>query len=573
MSPKLKPQPSPRRHRARHAPVAVHYDVRSGPGAGHAFGPDGQLAGVGVARDGEPSRYGSRNIAEFVESLGDAPRIYHDARLARLVELRAGLTQAESWDDIRAMAVLLGNSPADDLEGLARHMLDNDDQFESEYGAHRSLAAGCKLSAETILRLYYDADLPQQIHEVGLDFVYQLEQDVADVTVGMIKNGVGVNAEHLAQFAQKHRRIADKLRRQIRQVAGKTFNPNAAAQIVELLYDELELPVIETTNNGNPAQDQETLRRLQAYDATGVVKQLRRYQRHIILECEATKLLRSVAPQTWRIHANLDPLGACTGRFGCSEPNLQSVPEALLGAFVAAEGHLFVEADFNQIELRGLAHFTRDPELRKAFCGPGVNVDLHRRTAAEALGIAMGDVSDRQRNGIGKEINFGVIYGQTGRGLAEKLGSSRAEAQGFIRRYFDRHPRIEKWIHRTEFDAQDDGCVRTLYGRRRLFSDSENWDSDWRVSKNLRQAVNHVIQGTAADIFKLALVRLAGALPADCRMLMAVHDSILVEVPCDQVKQVMRVIREALEEPPPGFKVPLVVKIRQGHTWAECKAK
>ena len=202
----------------------------------------------------------------------------------------------------------------------------------------------------------------------------------------------------------------------------------------------------------------------------------------------------------------------------------------------------------------------------------GPDIDLHRRTAAIALGIPEAQITGDQRNHVGKAINFGLTFGQTEVGLAESLGIPIAEAQSFIERFFDRHRGVRNWIDATEVAAQMDGSVRTLFGRRRTLLDTESCD-DGDFEHALRQAVNHVVQGTAADLNKMTLARLHSSLPEDCRMLMTNHDSVLLEAPRDDYKQVARLVREVMEERPPGFTIPLKVDIRAGSSWAACKGK
>ena len=246
------------------------------------------------------------------------------------------------------------------------------------------------------------------------------------------------------------------------------------------------------------------------------------------------------------------------------------MPPELKAAFIADEGHVLIEADFSQIELRVLAHFSQEPAFLAAFSGDDSEVDLHRRTAALALGIDEADVTVEQRNTIGKGINFGIIYGLTPHGLAQTLSIDVDQADDFIAAFFDGYPAIGQWQQAVEQQVIRDGEVRTLYGRRRHLPDvrSRNKDAKQRA---LRQAVNTIIQGTAADINKLALARLHRALPEYCRLLLTVHDSVLVEVPEDQAGPAGRLVQRVMQSPPPEFTVPLVVDVSSGRCWADCK--
>lgn len=196
-------------------------------------------------------------------------------------------------------------------------------------------------------------------------------------------------------------------------------------------------------------------------------------------------------------------------------------------------------------------------------------MDLHRRTAAIALGIREDQITDNLRNRIGKPINLGIVTGQTEQGLADVLDIPVDEAAYLFERFFQTYPSVRKWIDAVERDAESKGCVRSLYGRRRSLANVDSSDADH--SRSMRPAVNHVIEGTASDIFKLAIRRLFRALPDSCSVLLPLHDSVLFEAPRSEVSRIVPLIKEALEQPPPDFSVPLAVKIRCGKTWAECR--
>ena len=226
-----------------------------------------------------------------------------------------------------------------------------------------------------------------------------------------------------------------------------------------------------------------------------------------------------------------------------------------------------MEADISQCELRVLAHFSQDPRLLAAYRDG--TIDLHRQTAAAALGIAEQEVTDDQR-GIGKQVNFAIVYGMTADSLAQKLAVSPFEAQAFLDGYFAAYPGVRAWISQVHAAAYADRQVRTLSGRRRQLSDIRSRDPA-TIATAQRHAVNTVIQGTAADLMKLALIGLHDALPADVRMLLSVHDSVLLELPVALVAETIQLVCNAMETVPKGFSVPLEIDIKNGSTWAECK--
>lgn len=333
------------------------------------------------------------------------------------------------------------------------------------------------------------------------------------------------------------------------------FLDNAAQAQLTTVYEQIELPVIvptlAMTLAGVPF-DREILARLA--------------EREGPTHEAAAALLRHVRPDG-RIYADLDPLGAATGRYRCQDPNLQGLPKILRAAVVAPPGHIVMEADVSQCELRVLAHFSQDARLLAAFHD---GVDLHRQTAAAALGVAAEQVTDEQRDRIGKQVNFAIIYGMTANSLAQKLAVAPWQAQAFMDGYFAAYPGVREWIAQVHAAAQADCQVRTLCGRRRQLPDVHSADPA-AVAAAQRQAVNTVIQGTAADLMKLALIRLHNELPDQVQMLLPVHDSVLLSVPAGLVEETRQIVVGAMEAVPEGFGVPLKVEVKTGSTWAECK--
>ena len=265
-------------------------------------------------------------------------------------------------------------------------------------------------------------------------------------------------------------------------------------------------------------------------------------------QANAAALLRRVQPDG-RIYADLDPLGAISGRYNCRDPKLQGLPPGVLAAVEASPGCVLMEADVSQCELRVLAHFSQDPRLLAAYRDG--DVDLHVQTAAAALGIASEQITDEQR-GVGKQVNFAIIYGMTADGLAQKLGISPCEAQSLLDGYFAAYPGVRSWIAQAHAAAHADRQVRTLFGRRRRLPDVRSRDSG-AVATAQRQALNTIIQGTAANLLKLALIRLHNALPHDVWMLLPVHDSVLLIVPNSMVEETRQVVVTAMAAVPgPG---------------------
>jgi DNA polymerase-1 len=283
-----------------------------------------------------------------------------------------------------------------------------------------------------------------------------------------------------------------------------------------------------------------------------------------------------VNPHTGRIHTSFNQTGAVTGRISSSNPNLQNIPiRTQLGrevrrAFVADEGWKLIAADYSQVELRVMAHIAQDPGLLGAF---ERGEDIHAATAAAVLGVSLAEISKDQRR-IAKSVNFGLSYGQSAYGLAQQTGMSQEEARQFIKTYFEKYPGVRDYIERTKRQAAEQGYVETLLGRRRYFPNLAGMRGPER-GRAEREAINMPIQGTAADIIKIAMIRLHQALrerKLRARMLLQVHDELVLEAPDDEVQAVVPLVREVMGG---DFElsVPLKVDVEVGQNWLEMEGR
>jgi DNA polymerase-1 len=416
-------------------------------------------------------------------------------------------------------------------------------------------------------RQAWDNDEPlKQLDAQGQRFVYEhVEKPIVAATIVMIRNGMRLDAPRLEQLSASAKRKVDRLQKRIDRAAGGHVNITSQNALSAALYDQLHLPVIQLRRDGSPSTSTETLRQLaKLHPFVGDILALR--ETHATYE-QARRLQQAVRADTGRIHGQLDPLGTETGRFTCTGPNLLGIPAELREAFIADPGHELIELDASQIELRVLAHFTRSPELLQAFQR---GADLHRLTAAHVFGCRPQRVSQQQRS-IGKGVNFAMIYGQSAAGLAGKLDVTRDEAQSYIDGFFRAYTGVAAWVEQIENEFFENGFVRTLYGRRRLLPDV-NSDDRQKVRQAMRQAVNTIIQGTAADIHKLTIARLISELPSDCRLLLAVHDSVLIEIPTCRRRELTELFRDAMQVAPPEFTVPIKVKVGHGRNWQACSS-
>jgi DNA polymerase-1 len=500
--------------------------------------------------DASHSRYVTQDVAGVLDHLGDRPRLYHDALFARAIEIRNSLPLVAAIEDTRIMAGLLEHALPPELSAPASPT--------SRLTSSEAAMAASTGRVHQVRSLYQQ--LVPRLAVDGLDWAYRhVELPVVQPTADMVLNGVRVNPdvlEHLQASSEAQMAIA---KHQLREIVGRDINPDAAAELSRLLYQELALPVVATTKTGQPSTA--TLH--------PVVAIILRYRQYKPVFDAAVQLLQHMDPHSHRIHSQLDPLGAATGRFSCSQPNLQALPSQVMEAIQSDPGHVLISADISQCELRVLAHFSQDSGLLDAYTSD-VDVDIHRRTSAAVLGIAQQAVTAEQRQHFGKTINFQIIYGTTAQGLSQTLDVPVDQAQALLAAYFRAYPGVLAWINNVQGIARNYGSVRTFAGRIRHLPGI--WSSDaGDVSHALRQAVNTVIQGTAADLIKLAIARLHTALPTQVRMLLPVHDSVLLDVPEHLVPIVREQVIAAMQTPAPGFTVPIKVDVAAGSTWAACK--
>jgi DNA polymerase-1 len=361
------------------------------------------------------------------------------------------------------------------------------------------------------------------------------------------------------------------LTRRICQIADCEFNINSPRQLGEILFDKLNLPrPRKLRKSGQYSTAVEVLEELaEKYELPRLVLEYRQFSKFKSTYVDV--IPRLMDPSTSRLHTSFNQAAAATGRLSSSNPNLQNIPvradlgRKIRGAFVAEPGWWFVAADYSQVELRIVAHLSGDPGLLEAFTA---GEDIHRRTAAEVLGLSMEAVTPQQRDSA-KAVNFGIVYGQTPYGLAQQLGIGTDEAADFISKYFARYQGVHQYIERCLSEARDSGVTRTLFGRLRQHPEI-NSRNGMRRSMAERTAINSPIQGTAADIIKLAMIRIAAELrnrKLRTRMVLQVHDELIFEVPEDElwIGDTLRNIMQSVVH----LSVPLTVDVKKGKTWEE----
>ncbi|GAB4341939.1 MAG: DNA polymerase I [Desulfobulbaceae bacterium] len=402
-----------------------------------------------------------------------------------------------------------------------------------------------------------------RMRELGLWGLYaDLECPLIPVLAEMERVGIKVDVDKLADLAEEFgAKIAD-LEKEIHRLAGREFNVNSSQQLGEVLFEDLKLPRGRKTKTGY-STDVKVLERLASmHELPKLVLEYRNLAK--LKSTYIDKLRKLVHRVTGRVHTSFNQCGTATGRLSSSNPNLQNIPirteegQRIRSAFVAEEGHRFLSADYSQIDLRVLAHYSGDTALRDAF---REGEDIHARTAAEIFFVAPQLITPEMRR-VAKTINFGIVYGMSSYGLASQLDISRKEAQVFIDRYFAHYGGVRKFMDSIIRQAARDGYVTTLLGRRRVLPDISHRNRTRREFAE-RTAINTPIQGTAADIIKLAMLRVDSELrrrKLEAKMILQIHDELILEVPDEELEQARELLREAMENVI-SLDVPLVVNL------------
>jgi len=414
--------------------------------------------------------------------------------------------------------------------------------------------------------------LEPKLKEAKLYELFQtVEMPLVSVLVEMERHGVGLDVDYLRGMSKKLDAELGRLVEQIYDLAGGRFNINSTQQLSEILFKKLKLPVVRRTKTGY-STDAGVLEELA--EKHPLPKALLEYRELSKLKSTYVDVLPElVHPETGRLHTSFNQAVTATGRLSSSDPNLQNIPirtemgREIRRAFVAAKSHVILDADYSQIELRILAHLAKDRTLIEAFRR---EEDIHRHTASVVFSVPPEQVTPELRRRA-KEINYGIPYGISPYGLARRLGVGPQEAQAMIRDYFLKYPKVNEFIIQTLTEARRRGYVTTLLGRRRYLPDLR---SDNRRIREFaeRTAINTPIQGTAADLIKVAMINISRRLKQQSlrtRMVLQVHDELVFEVPEEEIDRVTLLVKEEMEGALPGFGVPIKVDIGIGPNWLE----
>ncbi len=509
-------------------------------------------------------------------------KIGQNLKYDMLVSERAGLNVAEPIFDTM-LASYLANSAArsHSMDSLAFELLDYQTlsyhevvgrgrkQVGFEEVAIEKATTYAAEDADITLRLYEKLQpmLAEQDQEA---LFHEVEMPLLPVLTAMEKTGIRIDPDFLAGLSGEMAEKLGHLEKEIHELAGGPFNIGSPKQLGEVLFERLGLPKGKKTKTGW-STDVEVLNKL-AEEHTIAAKILD-YRSLMKLKGTYTDALpKLIHPETGRIHTSFNQAVTATGRLSSSDPNLQNIPirteegRRIREGFIPSDGCLLLSADYSQVELRILAHMADEPGLKEAFAA---GEDIHRRTASEVLGVFPDLITDEQRRRA-KAINFGVVYGISAFGLSRQLGINRREAQDFIDRYFERYPRIRTFMDTCIAEAREKMYVTTLLGRRCAIPEIHSKNGAVRGYAE-RNAINYPVQGSAADIIKVAMVKIAARLDKDdlqAKMLLQVHDELVFDVPKPELDTVATLVKKEMEGAV-DLTVPLLVEVGSGRNWRE----
>jgi DNA polymerase-1 len=556
----------------------VGISVSAAPGEGAYIPLTHRYAGV-------PAQLATKHVIEKMRPwLEDPqkPKVGQNAKYDRHVFANHGVMVQGVTHDTLLQSYVLQSHQRHDMDALATRFLGATGltQYADVAGKGAAMIPFDQVDIERATAYSAeDADVTLQLHgalyprivkDAKLNRIYsEIEMPVASVLLTMERNGVLVDTQMLARQGTELGQKMLELERKAHELAGGPFNLASPKQLCEILFDRLKLKVVKKTPSGSPSVDEEVLEKL-AEDHP-ICKALLEHRGLSKLKSTYTdKLPKMIHPKTGRIHTNYAQAVAVTGRLSSNEPNLQNIPvrtpegRRIREAFIAPPGSKIVSADYSQIELRIMAHLSGDKSLLEAFSR---GEDVHRHTAAEVFDTPRDQVTSEQRR-YAKVINFGLIYGMSAFGLAQNLDIERSAAQAYMEKYFQRYPSVAAYMERTRNEAREQGYVETVFGRRLWLPDIRSSNMQRRQGAE-RQAINAPMQGTAADLIKLAMIAVQGWIEAQkltTKLVMQVHDELVLEVPLEELDDVKRNVEELMSGVA-KLDVPLVVEAGIGDNW------
>ncbi|WP_439825851.1 DNA polymerase I [Aeromonas caviae] len=510
-------------------------------------------------------------------------KVGQNLKYDRNVLLNHGIElQGIAYDTMLESYVLNSTASRHDMDSLARRYLNVETiSFEDIAGKGVKQLTFNQIELEQAAPYAAeDADITLRLHqtlwgklsaEPGLAKVFsEIELPLLPVLARMERLGTTIEPKLLHQQSQEIEVRLAELEKQAHELAGQEFNLSSPKQLGEILFTKLGLPIIKKTPKGAPSTAEEVLAELaETYDLPRLLMEHRGLAK--LKSTYTDKLPLMIKPQTGRVHTSYHQAVAATGRLSSTDPNLQNIPvrneqgRRIRQAFIPCAGYKLVAADYSQIELRIMAHLSGDKGLLTAFAE---GKDIHKATAAEVFGVALDAVTSDMRRSA-KAINFGLIYGMSAFGLAKQLGIGRAEAQKYMDLYFERYPGVLEYMERTRQQADAQGYVETLFGRRLYLPDIKSRNAGLRKAAE-RAAINAPMQGTAADIIKRAMINVDGWIRGiedeSIRMLMQVHDELVFEIREEKLEEYIALIKEKMSGAAELY-VPLVVEAGTGDNW------
>ena len=535
--------------------------VPKGVALAFAFASD--MTEIGLAwRTSEARSLPVSRLGELRSALENSqlPKAASDLKSVILSLLKRGIQPRGLWEDISLYAFLLDADPGScSLEAMVERRLD--------------LRAGPRADERALFVHELGELLRPEIDRRGFRKLYEeIELPLAGVLARMEITGIRIDTTELARLSTLMESGIAQLTGEIHAIAGREFNIASPQQLGKVLFEEIGLPAPVRYGKGKVISTAADVLEALApgHEIVGKVLEFRQLSKLKGTYVDALPAL--IDPDTGRIHTSFNQTGAATGRLSSSDPNLQNIPiktelgREIRAAFIPRDGWKLVVADYSQIELRLLAHMSQDPVLIDAF---RQGEDIHTRTAAEVMGVPPMLVTREARNNA-KAVNFGIVYGISAFGLAANLGISRKEAEAYIKAYFERYAGVKRFIDETIAKTRETGVARTLFGRERPIPDINARNPNARGFAE-RTAINSPIQGSAADLIKIAMIRIDKALAGlEARLLLQVHDELVLEAPPGEIDKVKEVVRREMEGVS-ALDVPLVVEVGVGDNWRDAK--
>lgn len=540
------------------------------------------VPGLGSAVAQEDTSYICLDIDSHLDQLKNpnARVTMHDAKQTFVPAIRKGIDLRAGIDDVMLGAYCIdAASGSVSLEDLATVYLDKQIlKLKDLTGSGRNMknlseidpnsVAGCMAGLASVL-VPLKEKLSDEMQRVGVDRIYHdIEIPLTRVLAEMEAYGVLVDFPGLLVISKELSGFLGTMEGQIFAMAGEKFNINSPKQLGEILFEKLKLPAGKKTKTGY-STDSKVLESLALrHELPALILEYRMFAK--LKNTYVDALPEMMDKRSGRIHTRFNQAITATGRISSSEPNLQNIPirsdmgRRIREAFIAPEGYVLLSADYSQIELRILAHITRDATLRQAFTD---GVDIHAKTASEIFGVPLDEVTDNHRR-VAKTINFGIMYGMGAHKLSQELKIKRDVAKIYIDNYLARYSSVREYMDSVSLRAEQDGCVTTLLGRRRSIPEIRSSNFNEREAGR-RIAINTPIQGTAADIIKIAMVKISERLKSfRSRMILQVHDELVFEAALDEIGELTEMVRYEMENAYP-LDVPIRVDIGTGKNWAE----